>query len=61
MLVLSKATNGSQRNMRRLKVRRGKTMIRLLTAQLWNVIEKCEIAIVFAEANDQKDALDFMV
>ncbi len=36
-------------------------MIRLLTAQLWNVIEKCEIAIVFAEANDQKDALDFMV
>ncbi len=36
-------------------------MIWLLTAQLWNIIEKCEIAIAFAEANEQEDALDFMV
>lgn len=31
-----------------------------LTARLWSIIEKCEIAIAFAEANEQEDALYFM-
>ncbi len=31
-----------------------------MTARILKVLEKCELAIVFAEANDKQDALFFM-